>query len=183
MKFMFVVGGSYKSFYLNQIKNIKKIDLLVFHQNIFYDFDYVQEKFFDAPVSKELISLNQIVKCPIVVYGNFVKENKIKKCFILCVHGKVSIIDCVKDIYLYIKGKFILIGNRLYNYSRAFATISIVDEKYNFQKIGKTYQKNYFICDTRGVSRIKNGKIYRKFRKCGYFSLSFYKKDDIMKSG
>lgn len=172
---MFVVGGSYKSFYINELKKINNIDLLIFHQNIFYDFDYEQEYLKDAPVTNELINLNKRLNCPIVVYGfsNFL--NNRKKCFIVCVNGKVSVIDCKKDVYLYIKGKLILIGNKIYKNTHAFATISVID-KNNFNVFYKNKFNNYFICDLKGVSRYQNGKIYRKFRKCCYFSLCFYKK-------
>ena len=173
---MFVVGGSYKSFYINQINKIKNIDLLIFHQNIFYDFDYEQEYLFDAPVSNELISLNKKFNCPILVYGYSKFLNKRQKCFILCVNQKVSVIDCAKDVYLYIKGKIVLIGNKLYKQSKSFSTISIVDKKQNPQNFTKIRFNNYFICDKKGVSCFQGGKIYRKFRKCCNFSLSFYKK-------
>ena len=173
---MFVVGGSYKSFYINQLKNIKKIDLLIFHQNIFYDFDYQKEYLYDATVTNELINLNKTLNCPIVVYGSYTLFEKTGKCFILCVNGKVSVIDCADDVYLYIRGKMVLIGNKIYRNPKAFSTISIVDIKDNFQKISIKSQHNYFICDKKGVSRIQNGKIYRKFQKCCYFTLCFYKK-------
>lgn len=180
MKFMFVVGGSYKSFYINELKKINKIDLLIFHQNIFYDFDYEQEYLQDSPVTKELILLNKILKCPIIVYGISRFLDKSQKCFIICINEKVTVIDSIKDIYLYIKGKFVLIGNKLHKNSKAFSTISIVDEKQNFQNISKKMSKNYFICDKKGVSYIQYGKIYRKFRKCCYFSLCFNKKYDTI---
>jgi len=174
MKFMFVVGGSYKGFYINELKNISKIDLLVFNQGIFYDFDYEQEYLGDAPVSKELIALNRKLKCPIVVYGRskFLDENQ--KCFIICVNQKISIINSNKDVYLYIKGKFILIGNKLYKNTKAFATISIMENLLSNQAVW--LDKNYFICDKRGVTRVQNGRKYRKFRKYCYFILNFHKK-------
>lgn len=176
MKFLFVVGGSYKSFYINQMSKIKNIDLLVFHKNIFYDFDYEQEYLYDAPVTKELISLNETLNCPIIVYGYCKMLSKRKKSFVICVNGKVSVIDNLKDVYLYIKGKVVLIGNKLYNNPRAFATITIMDNQQNWENISKKKHNNYFICDKTGVSRLQNGKIYRKFRKCCYFTLCFYKK-------
>lgn len=176
MKFMFVMGGSYKGFYINQLKNIKKIDLLIFNQNIFYDFDYEQEYLGDAPVTKELINLNKILNCPIIVYGNYKLFENIKKCFIICVNGKVSTIDVNKDIYLYVNQKSILIGNKLYKNSRAFSTISIIDKRNNYQEISQNESHNYFICDKKGVSRLQNGKIYRKFKKWCYFTLCFHKK-------
>ena len=177
---MFVVGGSYKGFYINELKKINKIDLLVFHQNIFYDFDYEQEYLGYAPVTKELISLNKILKCPIVIYGVSKFLEKKQRCFILCINEKVSVVDSIKDIYLYIKGKVVLIGNKLYKNSKAFSTISIFDKKQNFQNISKNMSNNCFICDKKGVSLIRYGGIYRKFRKCCYFSLCFNKKYDTI---
>ena len=174
MKFMFVVGGSYKGFYINELKKINKIDLLIFNQGIFYDFDYEQEYLGDAPVSKELISLNQKLKCPIVVYGRSKFLNDNQKCFIICVNERISIINENKDVYLYIKGKFILIGNRFYKKSKAFATISIMENVRNYREF--SVNKNYFICDKRGVTRLQNGMMYRKFRKYCYFILNFHKK-------
>ena len=176
MKFLFVVGGSYKGFYINQLPKISKLDLLVFHQNIFYDFDYEQECLDDAPVTNELIALNQKLNCPIVVYGRSSLLSKTEKCFIVCVNGRVSVINSHQDIYLYIKGKTILIGNRVYKNTKAFSTISIVESAQNYQIISKKYCNNYFICDKKGVLRLQGGKIYRKFRKCCYFSLSFFSK-------
>ena len=173
---MFVIGGSYKRFYINELKKINNIDLLVFHENIFYDFDYEKEYLYDAPVTTELINLNKKLNCPIVVYGNCKLLEKVKKCFIVCINGKVSIVDCSKDIYLYINQKVILIGNKLYKYSKAFSTISITNEKENYQKKLYNTHHNYFICNKKSVSRLQNGKIYRKFQKCCYFTLCFHKK-------
>lgn len=176
MKFMFVVGGSYKSFYLNQLKNINKIDLLIFNQNIFYDFNYEQEYLDDNIVTQELIMLNKKLNCPIIVYGKYKFFNKEQKCFILCVNGKVSVINRTDDIYLYIKGKMVLIGNKLYKKTKTFSTISMLDSRPDLQVISKNLPLNYFVCDKTGVSRLQYDKIYRKFQKYCYFSLCFHKK-------
>ena len=176
MKFMFVVGGSYKGFYINKIKKINKIDLLIFNQNIFYDFDYEREYLGDAIVSKELIALNKKLNCPIVVFGKSTMLGDTKKCFMVCVNGRVSIIDSTRDIYLYVKGKMVLVGTKLYKKQSCFAMISMIDHSNYFHKIYKNKYHNYFICDAKGVNRIQNGKIYRKFRKYCYFSLCFHKK-------
>ena len=176
MKFLFVMGGSYKSFYINELNNIKKIDLLIFNQNIFYDFDYEQEYLQDAPVTKELIALNNKFHCPIIVFGYSKFMNVRQKCFIICVNGKVSVIEDSHDVYLYIKGKTILIGNKIYKNSKVFATISKINENDNWKFISKNNQNNYFICNKKCVLRLQNGKIYRKFRKYSYFSLNLYKK-------
>lgn len=168
---MFVVGGSYKSFYINYLNGIRDIDLLVFHQNIFYEYNYETEKDGCGVVGCELLELNNKFKCPIVVYGKINKNNIIKKCFILCINNKINIIDNARDIYLYINKMPILIGAKIYFNSKAFATISFTDEVYKWKKYGKSDRSNHLICDKRGVTSIKNGKICRKFRKCCYFAL------------
>jgi hypothetical protein len=180
MKFMFVVGGTYKGFYINELKNINEIDLLVFQQNIFYIFDYEKEIVSDGVVTEELIYLNQKLNCPIVVYGTYKFMNEIKKCFIVCVNGNVAVVDDSKVFYLYVKGRLVLISNKIYNKSRAFAIISIMDKKIEIENIYKNLPSNYFICDKKGVFKIQNGKIYRKFRKYCYFVLSFNGKNGIM---
>ncbi len=170
MKILFVVGGSYKGFYLNELLKIKNVDLIVFNQNIFYEFDYEQEYLCNPVVSNELISLNHRFNCPIVVYGEANFLGKKEKCFILCVNQKVSIIKQYSNIYLFIKGKTILITNKLQRYTKNRITISLINQKYyNLDQLNSS--NNYFICDKKGVFRLQNGKIYRKFRKYCYFRL------------
>jgi len=169
MKFVFVVGGSYKSFYLNYISRIKDADLLIFNQGIFYDFDYNKEQVCPN-ASMELLNLNRKLNCPIIVYCSVVKDGIKSKCFLLCNKQKLSIINEDRDIYLKIRDEYILIGNRLYVYSQAFATISILDrfnDDYNTCKRGN----NRFICTKKKVLVINKGKVYRKFQKCCYFIL------------
>lgn len=170
MKFVFVVGGSYKSFYLNQINKIRNIDLMIFNQNIFYDFDYEKEQTYNGPITQELIYLNQKLNCPIVVYGVLNKCNIKSRCFILCNNQKIKIIDANKDVYLVVKGRFVLIGNRVYNRSNAFATISMTEDQ-NCMVFEKIYLNNYFMCDKKCVTLLNKGKICRKFQKCCKFIL------------
>ncbi len=176
MKFMFVVGGSYKGFYINELKKINKIDLLIFNKDIFYDFDYEREYLGDALVSKELIALNKKLNCPIVVWGKSNLMDKQQKCFIICVNGKVSLIDCLSDIYLYVNGKIVIVGAREYKRQMGFAMISMLEGDCNLPKNRLNNYVNYFICNKRWVGRLQNGIIYKKFRKCCYFSLCFHKK-------
>lgn len=175
MKFVFVVGGTYKSFYLNELNKIKNASFVVFYHNIFYDFNYEQEIFKDAQVSNELIFLNKKLKCPIVVCGVLNKDGIRRKCFIVCNKGKIKLINYLHDIYLYINKKLILIGSKIYNNSNAFATISIAEKKYNNESNLK-YKNNYFIFNKKNVTLITKHKVYKKFRKCCYFILSFSKK-------
>ena len=78
MEFVFVIGGSYKSFYLNKLRKIGKPDIIVFNQNIFYDFDITAESGFNGPVSKELLHLNSLLNCPVLVYGVKIDNGKNK---------------------------------------------------------------------------------------------------------
>ncbi len=173
---MFVVGGSYKRFYINEFNKIKDVDLLIFHQDIFYEFDYEQEYLGEAIVTNELIYLNKILKCPIIVYGRYKLFNQCGKCFIVCINGKVAVLNSFDNVYLYIKGKMVLIGNKMYKNSNAFSTVSIIDNSDNCHIISKISQHNYFICTKKGVVRLQHGRIYRKFQKSCYFTLCFYKK-------
>lgn len=175
MKFIFVVGGTYKGFYFNQLKMIKHVDLLIFNQGIFYELDnhdYLTKNI----VFKELIELNTKLKCPILVYGILNKNKSRQKIFILCINKKVSIIDYKKDIYLYIKNEFILINNNLCKNSKAFATIVFANNLNICKNFNIIRQQNYFLCDKKSIWHIKNQKINRKFRKCCYFTLNSNKK-------
>ena len=175
MKLMFVVGGSYKWFYLNVLKKIKNIDLLVFHQNIFYMLDS-KDILTNDIIFKEISDLNKILQCPICVYGILNKNGINQKIFILCAKGKISIINCNKDIYLYIKNKLVVITTRFYKYSKAFASIEMFNNLNVLQKNTKNRQKNHFRCCPRGVLYVYDNKIYRKIRKCCYFTLNLKRK-------
>ena len=170
MKFVFVLAGSYKWFYLNQLKKLNKVDLIVFYQDIFYEYNYLEEIFGDGVVKKELIHLNRLLKCPILVCGKLNKDGVINRCFILCNNGKVRIIDWDKDIYLRIKNKVILISNNHFYNTKSFCSILFNN---NYEDLYKKYTDKCFLCDKKNVTLINNGKIYRKFRKCCYFTLRF----------
>ena len=53
MKIVCVVGGSYKSFYINHFRNIQSCDLLVFNFGILYDYDMKEELLGSAVVTYE----------------------------------------------------------------------------------------------------------------------------------
>lgn len=174
---MFVVGGSYKGFYLNQIHKVGNVDLIVFQQGIIYDFDYAEEYLGDGVVSKELVALNTKFNCPIVVLGYKIFFGKREKCFIVCVNKRVSVIPVYKDVNLYIKNKLILISNRVNRLEFAdkyFAFILMVDK--NSKITSNKLAKNLFVCDNKGVTRWQGENFYKKFRKYCYFSLCFHKK-------
>lgn len=173
MKIMFVVGGSYKGFYLNQLIKNRRLDFLFFHQNIFYEYDIEKERLGLGVVKKELLELNDKFQCPILVYGKILKNGNLKKCFILCRQNRVKIIDENNCIYLYTKKQLILISNKSCGYSKADINILIKDKMTGLDCINKNEFNNLFICHKKGVIYLKNNKIYKKFRKCCYFTLNF----------
>lgn len=175
MEFVFVVGGSYKAFYLNRLSKVGNPDIIVFNQNIFYDFDMEKERYFNGPVSVELKQLNKLFNCPIIVYGTIIKDCQKDKCFILCNHGKIKVFDENCDIYIKIKNCYILIGNKQYFLSKTFATITMSND-IKFAKERRHKINNYFYCNKKGVTLFKGGKFYKKFNKCCKFILCFFKK-------
>ena len=175
MKFVFVVGGSYRSVYLNYLSGLSSPDIIVFNSNVLYDFDIDLENNFSGPVSAELLYLNTLFNCPIVVYGTRVKCCKKDKCFIVCTNGKIKIFEQNSDVYLWVKNCYILVGTNRYFSSQAFATISIQDstQMVNPKQCGIS---NYFCMDKKSVTLISGGKFYKKFNKCCKFTLKFFKK-------
>lgn len=177
MKFLFVVGGSYKGFYLNQINKIKNVDLIVFQQNIIYTFDYFEEFCGEKLVSKELLFLNRKFNCPIVVLGKCLFLGEIKKCFIICVNEKISVLPANVDVELYINGKLVLISNKINKVlktNKYFSSILLIDKKIKINSY--KLRKNVFVCDYNSVTRFQGSQFYKKFRKYCYFSLCFHKK-------
>lgn len=174
MELVFVVGGSYKAFYLNYLPKIGNLDIIVFNQNIFYDFDITAESDFNGPVSKELLHLNSLLNCPVVVYGVKIDNGKKCKCFIVCNNGKIKIFERNSDIYVKVKNYYILVGAKVYYSSKAFATITMLDDIKN-PKINQSKVRNYFLCDKKTVTLFKGGKFYKKFSKCCKFILCFFK--------
>lgn len=177
MRFLFVVGGSYKGFYLNQIGKVGRVDLIVFQQGIIYDFDYAEEYCGNGVVGKELIALSRRFDCPIVALGYNAFFGKREKCFIVCVNGKISIIPAYKNVNLYIHGKLILISNNPYeieNADKYFSFILLTNKKVQINS--NKLAKNLFICDNNSVTRWQGKSFYKKFRKYCYFSLCFHKK-------
>jgi len=171
MKFMFVVGGTYKAFYLNQLNKIKKIDLLVFNQGIFYTIETKTNKIQNSIVGKELIELNKKLNCPIIVHSKLFNNGEFKDCFILCKKQKVCVIKR-QYMYLYIKGELIIISNKIYNKIKTYAQI-IFNRQIDCLNNMSLYLNNCFLCGNRYVKRINKGKINTKFKKCCKFALRF----------
>ena len=170
-----VIGGSYKSFYLNKLRKIGKPDIIVFNQNIFYDFDTEIERSLDGPVSTELIYLNQLFNCPIAVYSTRINNGKIDKCFILCNNSKIKIFEQNCEVYIKLKDGYVLLCNKRYFYSNVFATI-IMQDRFNPLIFNPKSKNNCFYCTPKNVTLIKDGKFYKKFNKCCKFILHFFKK-------
>lgn len=178
MKILFVVGGSYKAFYLNNIHKFKRLDFIVFQENILYEFDYYNEYFGDKTITNEMVGLARKFKCKIVAK---IKTNLcgIKKDEILyCDKNGVKLINNNRFLELFVKNKQIYFSNNfLYKKSNCFVYFfknkndfnqsSCINNNFNNRKSA------IFVCDKYGVNLIYNKIITRKFRKICYFSLNF----------
>ncbi len=179
MKILFVVGGSYKAFYLNNIHKYKKLDLIIFQENILYEYDYYNELLGEQTITNEMISLAKKFKCKIIAK---IKTNLcgIKKDEILyCDKNGVKIINNNRFLKICVKDKQICISN-YYLTNKSDYFIYFFKNKNDFYlPENRTRQCNYlnksaiFVCDKFGVDLLINKNMTRKFRKICYFSLNF----------
>lgn len=170
MKILFVVGGSYKAFYLNNVNRYKKLDLIVFQDNILYEYDYYNETFGNKIITKEMMSLQKKFKCKIIakIKTNLfnIKNNEI----LYCDKSGVKIIKNNNYIKLFIKNKQFLIANKIINIKSDYF-IYFSKNKNEF-KINNSFNKNkIFVCDKSGVSFYYKTFAIRKFQKTCYFTL------------
>ena len=171
MKFIFVVGGSYRSFYINKINSIKNVDLIIFNNGVFSDINYCVEDIDTIVFVDEIKELNKLFKCPVIVCCNINRFGNKYNAFVLCVNQKISIIPTCRNVYLYIDKELVLISNKIYKQSYAFVNICITDYNDKTSKKHISLKNRYFICGNKEVLKIINGKICRKFKKCCEFIL------------
>ena len=171
MNIVFVVGGSYKAFYINNINKLKKIDLLVFQENILYEFDYYNELLGAKTVTNEMINLATTLNCKIVaiVSTNFFGEKSRE--ILYADNEKVSLISDKNYLDLIIDKIRLKIGvDKLKEDVSIF--LKLYAKKLYKMKIWASKGVSFF-CNKSGVKMIKNGKIKRKNRKICYFCLPF----------
>lgn len=168
MKIVFVVGGSYKAFYLNYLKKINKIDLLIFQENILYDFDIYEELNNNPIVTQEILALSKKLDCKIVAIVNTNLLGIKNKEILYCDKENVNLISTDRYLSLIFNNKKVLIGCKDI-YSNSALTIKVEP---NNKTSNKYCTKRCLICDKQGVSFVNKGKITKKIRKICYFSLN-----------
>jgi len=170
MNIVFVVGGSYKAFYLNNINKLKNVDLLVFQEGLLYDFDCFNETYGMKIVSNELQYLCQKLECKIVALVNSNLFGLSKKELLYADDKDVFLVG--DNLKLVLKEKVVEIG-----FKNVFSNSNVnikLNSGCNDPVIKKcNYKKIYFYCNKKGVSCVKMGKLKRKFRKICYFCLRF----------
>ena len=173
MKLAFVVGGSYKAFYINNLKKCKGVDLLVFQEGLLYEYDYYNEHFGSKIITKELLSLARRLNCVILakIKSNFANQ----KCeeILYCDSEKLLTFSADRYIKMFIKGKRVIFSLKNVFFECADIFIRIIKNRAEMKKIRQKCHKQTFLCDKYGVEYVKKGKINRKFRKFCYFSLNF----------
>lgn len=173
MKIAFVVGGSYKGFYINHVRQCSDVDILVFQEGLLYEYDYYNETFGSKTITKELLSLANKLNCVILakIKVNFL--NKIQDEILCCDKSKVITFSSERYFKIYIKGKRVIFSLKNVFFECADIFIRLTKNRLEMKKIRQKCHKRTFLCDKYGVEYVKNGKIRRKFRKFCYFSLNF----------
>lgn len=117
MKIMCVVGGSYKSFYLNYFTKIKNCDLIILNFGIMYDCSR-QIKNFEI-VSKELNNIASEANTVVVAVVNMFHQGCIQKCLV-CSNGKrlvvASLKTGIKICFSNLSVDDFIVGNQATNY-------------------------------------------------------------------
>lgn len=171
MRILFVVGGSYKAFYLNNIHKYKKLDLLVFQTGLLYEFDYYDEMFGAKTITNEMLSLCNRFNCKIIAK---IKTNLFNKKYdeiLYCDKNGVKIIKNDNYIKLFIKNKQIIVSNYFFPIKSDYF-VYFCKNKNNFKKL-KEQKTAIFVCDKIGVDLYYKKFMIRKFRKICHFSLNF----------
>ena len=158
MKIVCVAGGSYKSFYLNYVINLRKCDLLIFNFGILYDYDIYDELMGKGIVTKELMNLSrrldtQIVARIFIKYKNKIELNQISLGAKIIVKNKTFVIGD-ESTKTKSNNKIILSSKRLYPNLEHCAL-----------------NKFYVFLDKFGVTFIEKRKMTRKFNKYSKFVL------------
>lgn len=173
MNLAFVVGGSYKAFYINHIKSYRDVDILVFQENILYEYDYFNENFGNKLVTTEMLNLSRKLNC--VIFAK-IKTNMFGVCkdeILFCDGKKVYIFDKDRYIKIYLKEKSIIFSLRKVSVGCTNIFIRLTKNRSEMENFKQKSHTRMFLCDKYGVEYVKFGKIKRKFRKFCYFSLNF----------
>lgn len=163
MKIICVLGGSYKSFYLNYLKSIKRCNLLVFNFGLIYNYNAKEELLGQAVVTKELMFLARKLHA-IVVAGVMVEGENVTKSIIVCDGEKLEIAKAEDGIKLFINKRTIVVGDEKLK-AKGVDKIILSTKKIRPNLDKCSYIRNYIFCDNFGVSIVKNKKIIRKFNK------------------
>lgn len=170
MKIICVAGGSYKSFYLNYVINLRKCDLLILNFGILYDYDMHDELMGSGVVTKELINLSNKLDTQIVA-GIFVKyKNKIEKSIILCNRDKIELNQISLGAKVIVKNKTFVVGDENTKFNSKNKIILSSKRLYpNLEHCA--LNKFYVFLDKFGVTFVEKQKMIRKFSKYSKFVL------------
>jgi len=163
MKIICVLGGSYKSFYLNHLKSINRCDLLVFNFGLIYNYNVKDELLGQAIVTKELMSLARRLHC-VVVAGVLVEAENLTKAIILCDGEKVDITPAKAGLKLFTNKKEFVVGDENLK-AKGCDKIVLSNKRIYPSGHNISCSRTYIFCDKFGVTIVKNKKIIRKFNK------------------
>ena len=154
----YVAGGSYKSFYLNYIKKIKKCDLLIFNYGIFYEINTFVDY---ETVKNEILILANKLKCRVL---SILKIGKTKK-FCLSNKSKVDLFNYNKGVNFKFSDIDFFAGN-MYCKNNSKNKIIFCKNKYKPDLKACSRYKFYMFCYNKGVCYSYNKKLKTNFAKC-----------------
>lgn len=173
MKIGFVVGGSYKAFYINHLKSCYGLDILVFQEGLLYEYDYYNENFGSKIVTREMLNLSNKLNCKIIakiktnLFGNLADE------ILYCDGEKVCVICGDRYLKMIVNKKSVIFSLKNVFFDSADIFIMTTKKRLEIKNNKKIKHSQIFLCDKKGVEYVKGGRIIRKFRKFCYFSLNF----------
>lgn len=175
MDILCVVGGSYKNFYINVLKNYPNIDLIIFQSGIIYDFVYYDEIFGLSNVSKELATLSKNFSCDILACAKTDLFGDIHKSLIYFSKGNICDIKNESEILDFSCENIQISASLKYEsfLENDNFKILLIEDKFDIEKYAyDNVIKNGIICDKISANFIKNGEVNRKFQKYCDFILN-----------
>ena len=164
MKIVFVLGGSYKSFYLNYFLKLKRCDILVFNFNVLYDVELKKELQGQGIVFNELKELSKKLGAIVVAGVNVNTGFGTKKCIVVCNGEEIKFRPANIGTNINFKRHNILIGNEKCN-KKNDVKIILSEERICPNVVNCSPKKVYIFCDKFGLIYIQNRKMKRKFYK------------------
>lgn len=170
MRILCVLGGGYKSFYLNCFLKLKTCDLLIFNYGILYDLNHQLEENGTTYICKEITMLAKQLNA-IVVGGIYViKSGKRFKSLIVSDGDKVEIFPAKTGARINVENFSFIVGDECTCYGK-YNKIILAEKRFFINEKHCSSKKIYLFCSPKNADLVVNKKIFKKFNKYSKFIL------------